>query len=87
MTESGEARKDRQAQAGILEAAFAGEGEMTIIRLDAKSKAELKRLSARRGPTKFEVYPPKNQDLLDWLLTCPEKGFFVPLEAESTETL
>lgn len=26
--------------------------------------------------------PPRNQGLLDWLLACPEKGFFVPIESE-----
>lgn len=31
--------------------------------------------------------PPKNQGLLNWLLDCPEKGFFVPIESESTDTL
>jgi AbrB family looped-hinge helix DNA binding protein len=31
--------------------------------------------------------PPKNEGLLDWLLACPEKGFFVPIEPESTDTL
>lgn len=31
--------------------------------------------------------PPKNQGLLDWLLACPEKDFFVPIESESTDTL
>jgi len=31
--------------------------------------------------------PPKNQGLLDWLLSCPEKGFFVPIASESTDTL
>jgi AbrB family looped-hinge helix DNA binding protein len=31
--------------------------------------------------------PPPNQGLLAWLLACPEKGFFVPLESESTDTL
>jgi AbrB family looped-hinge helix DNA binding protein len=31
--------------------------------------------------------PPKNQGLLDWLLACPEKGYFVPIESESTDTL
>ena len=25
--------------------------------------------------------------LVDWLLRCPEKGFFVPLESESTDSL
>ena len=31
--------------------------------------------------------PPPNQALLEWLLACPEKGFFVPIESESTDTL
>jgi AbrB family looped-hinge helix DNA binding protein len=30
---------------------------------------------------------PANQGLVDWLLACPEKGFFVPVESESTDTL
>jgi AbrB family looped-hinge helix DNA binding protein len=25
--------------------------------------------------------------IVDWLLACPEKGFFVPVESESTDTL
>jgi len=33
------------------------------------------------------VSPPRNQGLLDWLLACPEKGYFVPIESESTDTL
>ena len=31
--------------------------------------------------------PPPNEGLLDWLLACPEKGYFVPIESESTDTL
>ena len=31
--------------------------------------------------------PVPNEDLLEWLLACPEKGFFVPIESESTDTL
>jgi AbrB family looped-hinge helix DNA binding protein len=31
--------------------------------------------------------PPKNEGLVDWLLACPEKGFFVPIDSESTDTL
>ena len=30
---------------------------------------------------------PSNQGLLGGLLACPEKGFFVPIESESTDTL
>jgi AbrB family looped-hinge helix DNA binding protein len=28
-----------------------------------------------------------NEGVLDWLLACPEKGFFVPVDSESTDTL
>ncbi len=28
-----------------------------------------------------------NEGVVDWLLACPEKGFFVPIESESTDTL
>jgi AbrB family looped-hinge helix DNA binding protein len=31
--------------------------------------------------------PPPNEGLVDWLLGCPEKGYFVPIESESTDTL
>jgi AbrB family looped-hinge helix DNA binding protein len=30
---------------------------------------------------------PPNEGLVDWLLSCPEKGFFTPIESESTDTL
>ena len=28
-----------------------------------------------------------NDGVIDWLLECPEKGFFVPIESDSTDTL
>ena len=28
-----------------------------------------------------------NQGLVEWLLECPEKGYFVPIESESTDSL
>jgi AbrB family looped-hinge helix DNA binding protein len=28
-----------------------------------------------------------NEGLVNWLLACPEKGYFVPIESESTDTL
>ena len=31
--------------------------------------------------------PPPNEGLVDWLLACPEKGYYVPIESESTDTL
>jgi AbrB family looped-hinge helix DNA binding protein len=30
---------------------------------------------------------PPNEGVVDWLLACPEKGFFVAIESESTDTL
>ena len=30
--------------------------------------------------------PPPNEGVVDWLLACPEKGFFVPIESESTDS-
>ena len=31
--------------------------------------------------------PPKNVGLVDTLLACPEKDWFVPIESESTDTM
>lgn len=28
-----------------------------------------------------------NEGVVEWLLACPEKGFFVPIESESTDAL
>ena len=28
-----------------------------------------------------------NEGAIDWLLACPEKGFFAPVDSESTDTL
>ena len=30
---------------------------------------------------------PSNEGAIDWLLSCPQKGFFVPVDSESTDTL
>jgi AbrB family looped-hinge helix DNA binding protein len=30
---------------------------------------------------------PPNEGVVDWLLACPDKGFFVPVESESTDSL
>ena len=31
--------------------------------------------------------PRPNDGVIDWLLACPDKGFFVPIESESTDAL
>jgi hypothetical protein len=33
------------------------------------------------------VAPAPKEGLVDWLLACPEKGYFVPIESEPTNTL
>jgi AbrB family looped-hinge helix DNA binding protein len=33
------------------------------------------------------VTPSPNEGLVDWLLACPEKGYFVAIDSESTDTL
>jgi len=30
---------------------------------------------------------PPNEGAIDWLLACPQKNFFVPIESESTDAL
>jgi bifunctional DNA-binding transcriptional regulator/antitoxin component of YhaV-PrlF toxin-antitoxin module len=29
----------------------------------------------------------RNEGAIDWLLACPQKGFFVPIDSESTDVL
>ena len=30
---------------------------------------------------------PPNEGVVDWLTACPDKGYFVPIESESTDSL
>ncbi|MFN8187241.1 MAG: AbrB/MazE/SpoVT family DNA-binding domain-containing protein [Gaiellales bacterium] len=40
------------------------------------------------GVYRLERRPlPPNRGVVDWLLSCPAKGFFVPVESESTDAL
>lgn len=62
--------------------------------------AEIRRLDGIEPGQTFEIEridrgeyrllrrePPRNEGVVAWLLACPEKGFFVPIESESTDTL
>ena len=41
-----------------------------------------------RGDYRLVRRAPKlNVGVVDWLLECPDKGFFVPIESETTESL
>lgn len=35
----------------------------------------------------IRIEPLPNEGLVDWLLSCPAKGYFRPIESESTDTL
>jgi len=46
---------------------------------------EVKRLD--RGDYRLVRRAVRNEGTVDWLLACPHKNFFVPIESESTDTL
>jgi AbrB family looped-hinge helix DNA binding protein len=48
--------------------------EFTIERID-------------RGEYRLVRIEPRNDGLVDWLLACPDKGYFAVIESESTDTL
>ncbi len=43
----------------------------------------------RLGPGEYRLIrrSTDNEGIVDWLLSCPDKGFFVPVESESTDEL
>jgi AbrB family looped-hinge helix DNA binding protein len=55
-------------------------------RVESGQQFEVERID--RGEYRLvRVEPPKNDGLVEWLLSCPEEGFFVPIDSESTDTL
>jgi AbrB family looped-hinge helix DNA binding protein len=60
-----------------------------VRRLDqikAGEEFDIDRLDRGQYLLKRRAAPP-NDGVIDWLLACPEKGFFVAIESESTDTL
>jgi len=54
--------------------------------IEAGQEFEVERLE--RGDYRLVRRAPRpNQGVLDWLLSCPAPGFFVPIDSESTDTL
>ncbi|MFT3711688.1 MAG: AbrB/MazE/SpoVT family DNA-binding domain-containing protein [Archangium sp.] len=49
--------------------------EFEVVRL-SKGKYRLSR-----------VKKPGTRGVVDWLLACPEKGYFTPIDSESTDSL
>lgn len=40
-----------------------------------------------RGEYRLVRIEPRNEGLVNWLLSCPDKGYFVPIESESIDSL
>ena len=54
--------------------------------IEAGQEFEVERLDRGEYRLKRRSTQP-NEGVVDWLLACPEKGFFVPIESELTDTL
>ncbi len=54
--------------------------------IDAGQEFDVERLDRGDYRLKRRSAPP-NEGVVAWLLACPEKGFFVPIESESTDAL
>ena len=54
--------------------------------IEAGQEFDVERIE--RGQYRFvRRQPPPNEGLVDWLVACPEKGYFVPIESGSTDEL
>jgi AbrB family looped-hinge helix DNA binding protein len=54
-------------------------------RIEPGQEFDVERLG--RGEYRLTRRTRPNDGLVDWLLACPVKGFFVPVESESTDSL
>ncbi|MDP3766670.1 MAG: AbrB/MazE/SpoVT family DNA-binding domain-containing protein, partial [Dehalococcoidia bacterium] len=54
--------------------------------IEAGEEFEVERLDRGEYRLVRHTVPP-NEGVVDWLLACPEKGFFVSIESESTDAL
>lgn len=54
--------------------------------IEAGQEFEVERVGAEEYRL-LRIAPAPNEGLVDWLLTCPQKGYFVAIDSESTDTL
>lgn len=54
--------------------------------IKAGQKFAVERLEYGRYLLKRQLTPP-NDGVVDWLLACPEKGYFVPVGSASIDTM
>jgi AbrB family looped-hinge helix DNA binding protein len=55
-------------------------------RIEAGQEFEIKRLDRGDYRLRLRSSPP-NQGVVDWLMSCPYKGFFAPIQSKATDTL
>ncbi len=58
----------------------------SVDRIEPGDEFDVERLEAGKYRL-IRVTDRPNKGVVDWLLACPHKGFFVPIESESTDTL
>lgn len=54
-------------------------------RIEPGEEFEIERV--KPGNYRLVRRTPANEGVIEWLLACPEKGFFVPVSSESTDEL
>jgi AbrB family looped-hinge helix DNA binding protein len=54
--------------------------------IEAGQEFDIERID--RGEYRLVCRAPRpNEGLVDWLLSCPEKDFFMPIDSDRTDTL
>jgi len=54
-------------------------------RIQPGQEFDVERLES--GDYRLRRTAPRTEGAIEWLLACPHKDFFVPIESESTDTL
>jgi AbrB family looped-hinge helix DNA binding protein len=54
--------------------------------IEAGQEFDVERIGAEEYRL-LRVTPAPNDGVVDWLLSCPQKGYLVPIDSESTDTL
>lgn len=55
-------------------------------RIEPGQEFEIERLD--RGEYRLVLLaPPANEGVVDWLLACPDQGYFLAIESETTDAL
>ena len=72
-----------------MKTAISNKGEIVLPaeirsqdRIEPEQEFEIQRID--RGDYRLVLLAPsRSEGLVDWLLSCPEKGYFVPIESEA----